>query len=728
MEPYYKHHINVYRTKIYDIYNKLVTNKVPFDNYDFSYIAELYSCILLTETHQRPFYVFNDVPVDYKREHHITKHDTGIDFLDMVEYIGQTKLRKKSISWRDISTFLAHLWAQPQLKGILSYNHGITFAKQLDNYRHKINELPFQRTDMIHYCDTIEQPDIIPEQVSDFQLRDYQIDCLHKCRQCEPDTNIFINLPTGSGKTVIMTMLIEPSQNVLILVPRIVLLEQTCKTLIKFRPELKDKIQLIGDNNNPTINPDKQIIISVYNSITHIENHLDSDYFHKIFVDEAHHILKPSIYTDNQSIDDDDDDDDNDNCTYIRQIADLIETKRNIVAFSATMDDPHTIYPEMKTLYYSINVRDLIRQNYLTDYEITFPVFKQLTNQHICQYLVNRCHHYIIYCSNHEHGSKINQLINQMLPNSSAYVDCYTPKHLRKEYLEKYSTGKLLYLVNVRVLTEGFDAPITQGVCLLQIPSSKILAIQILGRTLRLHPNKSKANILFPIDWNQEYDTVARCVKILTDNDDKYQKLSCSKDYAGYLNIIPIIDTNTNHENDTDDEIDMDNWDPVYENVFDSMGRCLDYTERWFYYLNQVEKYIREYNKLPSSKSKSPDVKRLGQWLDHQKQNEKSRKYTMSNETIYQSWLAFKAKYPDFFLDNAQVWKKKVEQVEEYIRKHNKLPSQHSKLSDVKRLGQWLGDQKQKEKSRNRIMSDETIYQSWLAFKAKYPEFFNSIE
>jgi superfamily II DNA or RNA helicase len=56
-----------------------------------------------------------------------------------------------------------------------------------------------------------------------------------------------------------------------------------------------------------------------------------------------------------------------------------------------------------------------------------------------------------------------------------------------------YKSGKLPFLVNVRILVEGFDAPITKGVCFMSLPSSNTTLIQIIGRATRDSNNKIHA-------------------------------------------------------------------------------------------------------------------------------------------------------------------------------------------------------------------------------------------
>jgi len=62
--------------------------------------------------------------------------------------------------------------------------------------------------------------------------------------------------------------------------------------------------------------------------------------------------------------------------------------------------------------------------------------------------------------------------------------------------LNAFKAGKLKYLVNVNVLTTGFDAPNIDCVALLRPTMSPGLYYQMVGRGFRLHPSKSDCLVL----------------------------------------------------------------------------------------------------------------------------------------------------------------------------------------------------------------------------------------
>ena len=66
----------------------------------------------------------------------------------------------------------------------------------------------------------------------------------------------------------------------------------------------------------------------------------------------------------------------------------------------------------------------------------------------------------------------------------------------RQEILQKLKHGKIQVLVNVFILTEGFDEPSVDCVVLLRPCSHKSTMVQMIGRGLRLHPNKIDCIVL----------------------------------------------------------------------------------------------------------------------------------------------------------------------------------------------------------------------------------------
>lgn len=79
---------------------------------------------------------------------------------------------------------------------------------------------------------------------------------------------------------------------------------------------------------------------------------------------------------------------------------------------------------------------------------------------------------------------------------NSALVTGETPKSERKQIIKDFKDQKIKYLVNVSVLTTGFDAPHVSLVAVLRATESASLYQQIVGRMLRLFDGKDDALLL----------------------------------------------------------------------------------------------------------------------------------------------------------------------------------------------------------------------------------------
>jgi DNA repair protein RadD len=92
---------------------------------------------------------------------------------------------------------------------------------------------------------------------------------------------------------------------------------------------------------------------------------------------------------------------------------------------------------------------------------------------------------------NHAH-----EIVESLPADQTALVTGETGKKERAQILKDFKSGSLRYLVNVSVLTTGFDAPNVGTVAILRATESPGLMLQIIGRGLRLLDGKSKVMIL----------------------------------------------------------------------------------------------------------------------------------------------------------------------------------------------------------------------------------------
>ncbi|MBK0002377.1 DEAD/DEAH box helicase [Erwinia sp. S38] len=98
----------------------------------------------------------------------------------------------------------------------------------------------------------------------------------------------------------------------------------------------------------------------------------------------------------------------------------------------------------------------------------------------------------MIFAATVEHAREILGL----LPDSKALISAGTPVAERDALITAFKARELLYMVNVAVLTTGFDAPHVDLIAILRPTESVSLYQQIVGRGLRLSPGKSDCLIL----------------------------------------------------------------------------------------------------------------------------------------------------------------------------------------------------------------------------------------
>lgn len=116
-----------------------------------------------------------------------------------------------------------------------------------------------------------------------------------------------------------------------------------------------------------------------------------------------------------------------------------------------------------------------------------------------CIDLVNRSHDRqatLIFAASVEHARNVQRVLKADHNIECQLVSGDTPALERATILDAFKTGQLKYLVNVNVLTTGFDAPIIDCVALMRPTLSPGLYYQMVGRGFRLHPGKDHCLVL----------------------------------------------------------------------------------------------------------------------------------------------------------------------------------------------------------------------------------------
>ena len=99
----------------------------------------------------------------------------------------------------------------------------------------------------------------------------------------------------------------------------------------------------------------------------------------------------------------------------------------------------------------------------------------------------------MIFAATVAHAAEVHGLLPE---GEAALITGETPGAQRDAILGRFQARELKYLVNVAVLTTGFDAPHVDLIAILRPTASVALYQQIIGRGLRLSPGKQECLIL----------------------------------------------------------------------------------------------------------------------------------------------------------------------------------------------------------------------------------------
>lgn len=326
------------------------------------------------------------------------------------------------------------------------------------------------------------------------------------------DDNPCAVVPTAGGKTPIMASICKDSVvqwngRVLILAHVKELLQQTADKLNTVCPEVKFGVYSAGLKRRDTTH---SVIVAGIQSVYRRACELDA--FNLVMVDEAH-LIPPEGEG-----------------MYRQFLADakVINPKLRIVGFTATpfrMKTGPICTPDgfLNHICIEVGVRELIRDGYLCPLitkagqtkadtsglhvrggEFMADEVENLMDQEnlvraACGEIVEQTQERkacLVFASGIRHGEHILRIMADEHGIDCGFVTGDTPAKVRDTILERFRARDLKYLVNVNVLTTGFDAPHIDCVSLVRPTMSPGLYYQMVGRGFRLHPGKENCLIL----------------------------------------------------------------------------------------------------------------------------------------------------------------------------------------------------------------------------------------
>ncbi len=320
-------------------------------------------------------------------------------------------------------------------------------------------------------------------------------------------------IPTAGGKTPVMATICRDvvqqwNGRVLILAHVRELIEQAADKLHAMAPDLASRIGVYsaGLGSRDTEHP---IIIAGIQSVYRRAAELDR--FDLILIDEAH-MLPP----DGEGM-------------YRTFLADarIVNPNVRLVGLTAT---PYRLStglicgPEnlLNHVCYEVGVRELIVQGYLCPLKTKAGQRKADTSglhvrggefvagevealmdddslvQSACREIVDQTndrHSVLIFAAGVQHALHVQKVLGGM-GHECGFVCGETLPFERADTLNRFKVGALKYLVNVNVLTTGFDAPNIDCVALLRPTNSPGLYYQMVGRGFRLDSSKDNCLVL----------------------------------------------------------------------------------------------------------------------------------------------------------------------------------------------------------------------------------------
>jgi DNA repair protein RadD len=346
-------------------------------------------------------------------------------------------------------------------------------------------------------------------------LRPYQVEAINAVYDHlqSRDDNPCVVMPTASGKTpVIATICRDTVQlwngRVLILAHVKELLEQAVEKLHMMAPDLWNRIGVYsaGLKSRDTDHP---IIVAGIQSVYKRACELGA--FDLIIVDEVH-----MVPPDGEGM-------------YRTFLADarVVNPNVRLIGLTATpyrMTTGLICGPDnlLNHVCYEIGVRELIVQGFMCPLKSKAGKRKvDTSNLHLrggefvaneveqlmdddslvrsaCREIIEHTQDrrsVLIFAAGVQHALHVQRVMGE-LGQECGFVCGETLPFERAGTLKRFREGGLKYLVNVNVLTTGFDAPNIDCVALLRPTNSPGLFYQMVGRSFRIHPGKTDALVL----------------------------------------------------------------------------------------------------------------------------------------------------------------------------------------------------------------------------------------
>lgn len=95
----------------------------------------------------------------------------------------------------------------------------------------------------------------------------------------------------------------------------------------------------------------------------------------------------------------------------------------------------------------------------------------------------------------------------------------------------------------------------------------------------------------------------------------------------------------------------------------------------------------------------------------------------MRHQKYYDIWTEFIKEYSNKFMNYHEKWILRLDEVKDFIKKYDKIPSRYSKDSNESQLGDWIQIQKYNFKNSIKMLKYENILKIWQQFSNEYKKY-----
>lgn len=361
------------------------------------------------------------------------------------------------------------------------------------------------------------------------ELRPYQETARQKVQEEweEGKKRTLLVLPTGTGKTIVFSKIIEDrvkkGERVLVIAHRGELLEQASDKLYK-STGLKTATEKAEQTSLGSF---YRVVVGSVQTLQREKrlNQFPPEYFDTIVIDEAHHAISDGY----------------------QRVLQHFESA-NVLGVTATPDrgDMRNLGSYFESLAYEYSLPEAIKSGYLSPIKaLTIPLKLDLSNvkqqagdfstkdlgtaldpylEQIAEEMKKQClnRKTVVFLPLVKTSQKFRDILNK---HGFKAAEVNGESTDREQVLKDYEEGKYNVLCNSMLLTEGWDCPSVDCVIVLRPTKVRTLYSQMVGRGTRLAPGK-KELLLLDFLWHTERHELCHPANLIATDEKVAKKMT----------------------------------------------------------------------------------------------------------------------------------------------------------------------------------------------------------